>query len=51
VHQEDHEMCIRMQQGRHSPLAADGGLLSPYWEQSVRKFQELIADAVRPALL
>ena len=51
VHLEDHEMCIRMQQGRHSPLAADGGLLSPHWEKSVRKFQELIADAVRPALI
>jgi choline monooxygenase len=51
VHLEDHEMCIRMQQGRHSPVAVDGGLLSPQWENSVRKFQELIADAVRPALL
>ena len=50
VHLEDHEMCLRMQQGRHSPLAADGGLLSPQWENSVRRFQEMIADAVRPAL-
>ena len=50
VHLEDHAMCQRMQQGRHSPLASDGGLLSPHWENSVRKFQELIADAVRPAL-
>ncbi len=50
VHLEDHEMCVRMQQGRRSPQAADGGLLSPCWENSVRRFQELIADAVRPAL-
>ena len=50
VHLEDHEMCVRMQQGRHSPLAADGGLLSPRWENSVRRFQEMVADAVRPAL-
>jgi choline monooxygenase len=50
VHLEDHAMCLRMQQGRLSPLASDGGLLSPRWENSVRKFQELIAAAVRPAL-
>ena len=48
VHLEDHEMCVRMQQGRHSPLAAEGGWLSPSWENSVRKFQELVADAIRP---
>jgi choline monooxygenase len=50
VHLEDHEMCLRLQQGRSSPLAQDGGLLSPRWENSVRRFQELVADAVRPAL-
>ena len=50
VHDEDHAMCLRMQQGRHSPLAADGGLLSPRWENSVRRFQEMIADSVRPVL-
>ena len=50
VHREDHEMCVRLQQGRHSPLAQQGGVLSPNWENSVRKFQERIADAVRPAL-
>jgi len=50
VHLEDHEMCIRLQQGRHSPLAANGGMLSPHWENSVRKFQELVADAIRPGL-
>jgi len=50
VHLEDHAMCIRLQRGRYSPLAAGGGLLSPHWEDSVRKFQELIADAIRPRL-
>jgi len=50
VHLEDHAMCIRLQEGRHSPLAAQGGLLSPHWENSVRKFQELVADAIRPGL-
>ena len=51
VHLEDHEMCIRLQQGRSSPLAAQGGMLSPHWENSVRQFQERVADAIRPALL
>ena len=50
VHLEDHAMCIRLQEGRSSPLAARGGILSPYWENSVRKFQERVADAIRPAL-
>lgn len=50
VHLEDHEMCRRMQAGRHSPLAADGGVLSPHWENSVRRFQELIVEAVRPEI-
>ena len=50
VHLEDHEMCERLQQGRHSPLSQMGGVLSPYWENSVRKYQELVADAIRPAL-
>jgi len=50
VHLEDHEMCERLQIGRLSPLAEQGGLLSPHWETSVRKFQELVADAIRPGL-
>ena len=50
VHLEDHEMCVRLQQGRHSPKADDGGLLSPAWENSVRRFQELVADEIRPLL-
>ena len=50
VHLEDHAMCLRLQQGRRSPLATDGGLLSPAWENSVRRFQEMVADSVRPLL-
>ncbi len=50
VHLEDHEMCERLQKGRHSEIAKKGGLLSPHWETSVRKFQELVAKAIIPAL-
>lgn len=50
VHREDHEMCERLQEGRHSTVAEQGGVLSPHWEASVRKFQELVADSMRPAL-
>ncbi|MCP5072726.1 MAG: aromatic ring-hydroxylating dioxygenase subunit alpha [Rhodobacteraceae bacterium] len=49
VHKEDHEICERMQAGRASPLADDGGILSPHWEDSVRAFQELVVDAVTQA--
>lgn len=45
VHKEDHEMCERLQLGRASPVAADGGVLSPHWEDSVRAFQELVVGA------
>ena len=41
VHKEDHEMCERLQLGRASEIAEFGGLLSPHWEDSVRRFQEL----------
>ena len=46
VHKEDHEMCERLQAGRRSPVAADGGVLSPVWEDSVQAFQNLISEAV-----
>ncbi|MGR3984402.1 MAG: aromatic ring-hydroxylating dioxygenase subunit alpha [Gammaproteobacteria bacterium] len=46
VHAEDHAMCERLQQGRQSAAAADGGRLSPVWEISVRRFQELVYDAL-----
>ena len=44
VHKEDHEICERMQLGRASPVADNGGVLSPVWEDSVRAFQELIVE-------
>lgn len=46
VHKEDHEMCERLQLGRASPVAENGGVLSPHWEDSVRAFQELVARDV-----
>ena len=51
VHLEDHAMCIRLQERRRSPLSALGGVLSPHWENSVRKFQERVANAIRPVLV
>lgn len=47
VHKEDHAMCERLQAGRASDIALDGGVLSPVWENSVRSFQSLILDALR----
>ena len=47
VHKEDHAMCERLQAGRASDIAMDGGVLSPAWENSVRSFQGLIVDALR----
>ena len=46
VHGEDHAICERMQRGRASPIAVDGGILSPHWENGVRAFQETVAQAV-----
>ncbi|WP_432471507.1 aromatic ring-hydroxylating oxygenase subunit alpha [Amphritea sp. HPY] len=45
VHKEDHEVCIRLQEGRKSTVA-DGGVLSTHWESSVRNFQEQVLEAV-----
>ena len=50
VHKEDHEICELLQIGRRSQVAKKGGLLSPHWEISVRKFQELVVKSIRPAL-
>ena len=47
VHREDHAICERLQQGRASDAAADGGVLSPVWEDSVRSFQELVLRHLR----
>lgn len=46
VHAEDHAICERLQAGRRSPIAEDGGRLSPVWEVGVRRFQELVYGAV-----
>ncbi len=46
VHIEDHEMCIRLQEGRKSQVAQTGGVLSPHWERSVRNFQEQVVAAL-----
>jgi len=46
VHKEDHEICERLQEGRHSPASYEGGLLSPVWEKGVQAFQKLIIDAI-----
>ena len=45
VHKEDHEICERLQEGRSSEIAAQGGVLSPHWETSVHAFQKLIIAA------
>jgi choline monooxygenase len=43
---EDWERLTRLQQGRASPIMADGGVLSPAWETSEHAFDELILEAV-----
>jgi choline monooxygenase len=47
VHKEDHEMCERLQEGRSSPAASEGGLLSPVWEKGVQAFQKLIINSIK----
>ena len=46
VHEEDHEICERLQRGRASEVAGDGGVLSPHWEDSLQRFQDLVRAAV-----
>jgi choline monooxygenase len=46
VHQEDHAIVEGLQVGRSSSVMDDGGLLSPHWETSVRRFHELLTDAL-----
>ena len=46
VHAEDHAMLERLQQGRASEVAAQGGVLSPVWEDAVRSFQERVASSL-----
>ena len=47
VHKEDHAICERLQEGKSSDVAASGGVLSPIWENSVRRFQELSLNAIQ----
>ena len=47
VHVEDQVICERLQQGRASEVADDGGVLSPVWEDSVRSFQERVMKSLR----
>ena len=46
VHKEDHEICERLQEGRSSPVALKGGVLSPHWEDSVRAFQNIVIKSL-----
>ena len=47
VHKEDHEICERLQLGRLSPIAIDGGLLSSHWEDGVSTFQDLVIKNIK----
>ena len=47
VHKGDHAIVGRMQQGRASPVTDEGGVLSPHWETSERRFQQMVLEAVR----
>jgi choline monooxygenase len=44
-------MCERLQEGRFSPASNNGGLLSPYWEDGVKKFQKLIIQSMKSSKL
>ena len=50
VHEEDHAMCERLQLGRRSAVADGGGWLSPAWETSVRRFQEMVYDSIADSM-
>ena len=47
VHVEDQVICERLQQGRASAVADGGGVLSPHWEDAVRRFQERVVESLR----
>ena len=51
VHAEDHAVVERLQAGRASPVMDDGGVLSPHWETSVRRFHLLLGEALGDATL
>ena len=41
---EDWTMAERLQEGRASPVTADGCVLSPAWETSSHAFDQLILE-------
>ena len=47
VHKEDHAICERLYLGRSSPVSQNGGLLSPYWENSVRAFHKIMIKSMK----
>lgn len=47
VHKEDHQIAELLQAGRPSPVMRDGGLMSPHWENSAHKFQDLVLQALQ----
>ena len=49
MHGEDPAIVERLQAGRASPVMDDGGLLSPAWETSVRRFHKLLGAALDDA--
>jgi choline monooxygenase len=46
VHKQDHAITEMLQAGRASPVTDDGGLMSPYWENSAHEFQNLVLRSV-----
>ena len=46
VHREDHAIVEALQAGRASSVMDDGGLLSPHWETSIRRFHQLLVAAL-----
>lgn len=46
VHKQDHAIAELLQAGRKSPVTADGGLMSPHWENSAHEFQSLVLGSM-----
>ena len=44
VEGEDVDIHVAQQAGRSSPVTADGGVLSPAWEESIRAFHEFLLE-------
>ena len=41
------QICEKLQLGRSSPVSQNGGLLSPYWENSVRAFHQIMIKSMK----